>query len=66
MREKRKLAENVWYWVWTAVNVGEPLFQVPGAKPLLCRVLLEAKERYGFEMRELEIENDNISFIPPL
>jgi hypothetical protein len=27
MRQKRDLAENVWYGVGTAVNVGEPLFK---------------------------------------
>jgi hypothetical protein len=28
MRENRELAENVWYEVETAVNVGEPLFRL--------------------------------------
>jgi hypothetical protein len=27
MRQKRELAENVWYGVGTAINIGEPLFK---------------------------------------
>jgi hypothetical protein len=27
MRQKRELAENVWYGVGTAINVGETLFR---------------------------------------
>jgi hypothetical protein len=30
MRQKRDLAENVWYGVATAINSGEPLFQLGG------------------------------------
>jgi hypothetical protein len=28
MQQKRELAENVWYGVGTAINVGEPLFEL--------------------------------------
>jgi hypothetical protein len=28
MRQKRKLAEKVWYGVETAINVGEPWFRL--------------------------------------
>jgi hypothetical protein len=62
MRENRELAENVWYEVRTAVNIEEPLFRLPEAKALFHRVLRETKERYGFEMRGLVIENGSVSF----
>jgi hypothetical protein len=32
MRQKRDLAENVWYGAETAVNVGEPLFRLAGQR----------------------------------
>jgi hypothetical protein len=28
MRQKRELAENVWYGAGTAINIGEPLFRM--------------------------------------
>jgi hypothetical protein len=31
MRQKRDLAENVWYGAETAINVGEPLFKLSRA-----------------------------------
>ncbi|MDR0638870.1 MAG: hypothetical protein LBG27_08230, partial [Spirochaetaceae bacterium] len=62
MRENRELAENVWYEVRTAVNIGEPLFWLPEAKVLLHRVLRETKERYGFEMRGIRLEGAWLTF----
>ncbi|MDR0637857.1 MAG: hypothetical protein LBG27_02970 [Spirochaetaceae bacterium] len=62
MRENRELAENVWYEVRTAVNIGEPLFRLPEAKVLLHRVLRETKARYGFEMRGLRLEGAWLTF----
>ncbi|MDR0639911.1 MAG: hypothetical protein LBG27_13610 [Spirochaetaceae bacterium] len=62
MRKERQLAENVWYRVETSVNVGEPLFRLPEAKALFLGVLRETKERYGFGMRWLVIENGSVSF----
>jgi hypothetical protein len=53
MRQKRKLAEKVWYGVETAINVGEPLFKLLWAEVIFCRVLIEAKKRFDFEMRGL-------------
>jgi hypothetical protein len=37
---KRDLAENVWYWVWTDINVSEPLFLLAWVLPIFCRVLI--------------------------
>ncbi|MDR0637943.1 MAG: hypothetical protein LBG27_03410, partial [Spirochaetaceae bacterium] len=62
MRSKRELAEHVWYEVRTAINIGEPLFQLPEVKTLFYRVLRETKERYGFEMRGLKIEDAWLTF----
>jgi hypothetical protein len=31
MNYKRKLSENVWYEIRTAINVGEPLFRLSWA-----------------------------------
>ncbi|MDR1470138.1 MAG: hypothetical protein LBT00_12695, partial [Spirochaetaceae bacterium] len=62
MRLPRELAEDVWYEVRTAINVGEPLFRLAWAVVLFYRVLREAKGRFGFEMRGLKIEGCSLSF----
>jgi hypothetical protein len=62
MRQKRKLAEHVWYKVETAINDREPVFQLGFAVGLFCRVLIEAKGRFPFEMRGLVIGNEWLSF----
>jgi hypothetical protein len=62
MRHERILGEHVWYLVSTAVNIGEPLFQLRWTEDLLCRVLREAKKRFDFEMRGLRFEGATLSF----
>jgi hypothetical protein len=62
MRENRKLAENVWYEVRTAVNNYEPVFQLGFAAVLLYRVLREARGLFAFEMRGLAFDGAGISF----
>jgi hypothetical protein len=62
MRENRKLAKNVWYEVRTAINVGEPLFQLEFAAVLLYRVLCEARGRFAFEMRGLATGDEWLIF----
>jgi hypothetical protein len=62
MRKNRKLAENVWYKVRTAINVREPLFQLEFAAVLLSRVLCEARGRFVFEMRGLATGDECLSF----
>jgi hypothetical protein len=62
MRQKRELAENVWYGVATAINIGEPLLQLWWAKVIFCRVLIEAKKRFDFEMRGLVLDKAWLSF----
>ena len=62
MRQQRILAENVWYNVWTSLNIGEPLFQFPWAKTLFSRVLRDADGIFDFEMRGLELDGACLSF----
>jgi hypothetical protein len=62
MRLKRKLAKHVWYHVRTAINNREPVFQLLEAVVLLCRVLIEAKGKFPFEMRGLVIGGEWLSF----
>jgi hypothetical protein len=62
MRQQRRLSEDVWYGVSTAVNVGEPLFELRWTKPLFCRVLRDAKGIYSFEMSGFKLEGATLSF----
>jgi hypothetical protein len=62
MRQQRRLAEDVWYGVRTAVNIGEPLFELGWTEKLLCRVLQDAKGNYSFEMRGLRFEGAALTF----
>jgi hypothetical protein len=67
MRLSRDLAENVWYEVNTAVNVGEPLFRLGWAETLFYGVLHDAKGRFGFELRGLVLSEAGLAFyIKPL
>jgi hypothetical protein len=62
IRQKRDLAEKVWYRVETTINVGEPLFKLLWTEVIFCCVLIEAKKRFDFEMRGLVIGNEWLSF----
>jgi hypothetical protein len=62
MRLARDLAENVWYEVTTAVNVGEPLFRLAWAMVLLYGVFRDAKKRFKFEIRGLVLYEAGLSF----
>jgi hypothetical protein len=63
MRQNRDLAENVWYRVWTDINVSEPLFLLASVLPIFCRMLIEAaKGEVPFEMRGLRLEGVRLSF----
>jgi hypothetical protein len=53
MHKPRELKRNVWYQVRTALNNPEPVFRLGFAVVLFCRVLIEAKGRFPFEMRGL-------------
>jgi hypothetical protein len=56
------LGEHVRYLVSTAVNVGEPLFELPWAKVLLYRVLRDAKGIYSFEICGLRFDGATFTF----
>jgi hypothetical protein len=58
----RELKQDVWYEVWTAVNVGEPVFQLRWAETLFYHVLNDAKRRFKFEMRGLVFDEEWLSF----
>jgi hypothetical protein len=62
MRQPRKLAEHIWYKVSTAINNYEPVFRLGFTVVLLCRVLIEVKGKFPFEMRGLIIGNERLSF----
>jgi hypothetical protein len=62
MAKNRELGADVWYKVWTEVNVGEPLFQLGYAKTILNAALRDTKKRRKFEMRGLKIEGSWLSF----
>jgi hypothetical protein len=52
----------MWYGVETAINSGEPLFRLDWTTVIFCRVLLDAKERFDFEMRGLALSGALLSF----
>jgi hypothetical protein len=62
MRLSRDLAENVWYEVNSAVNVGETLFRLGWAETLFYGVLSDAKGRFGFELRGLTLCEAGLAF----
>jgi hypothetical protein len=62
MRPKRELAENCWYYVYTAVNNGEPLFLSEFGVWLLERVLSEAHILFAFELRGVRFAGASVSF----
>jgi hypothetical protein len=56
MRKERELAENVWYYVRTAVNDREPVFWSKHLIWLFERVLSELSGIYAVEIRGLRFE----------
>jgi hypothetical protein len=51
-----------WYGVGTALNIGEPLFKQDWTAVIFCRVLIEAKKRFDFELRGLVLDKAWLSF----
>jgi hypothetical protein len=58
----RKLEGDAWYEIRTAINVGEPVFQLWWAVVLFYGVLHDAKGRFKFEMRGLTFDDAWLSF----
>jgi hypothetical protein len=62
MRSLRILKQDVWYEIRTAVNNREPLFRLRQALALFSRVLDEARGRFVFEIRGLQLADDLLAF----
>jgi hypothetical protein len=62
MRANRVLVAKGWYWVSTDINNWEGVFRLPRVERLLREVLCEARGVYEFEVRELRVEDDRVSF----
>jgi REP element-mobilizing transposase RayT len=62
MRANRVLVPKGWYWVSTDVKNREAVFRLQGAVRRLSKVLYEARGVYEFEIRELRVEADRVSF----
>jgi REP element-mobilizing transposase RayT len=62
MRQKRKLAQGVWYEVRSRINNREPLFRRSKAATLFGQVFRETTLRFPFEVRGLRIEDDWLTF----
>jgi REP element-mobilizing transposase RayT len=62
MRANRVLVAKGWYWVSTDVNNREAVFRLPRTVQMLREVLRDARKVYEFEVRELCVEADRVSF----
>jgi hypothetical protein len=58
----RKLKQDTWYEIRTAINVGEPVFQLWWAVALFYRVLLDTKKQFKFEIRGLTFDDAWLTF----
>jgi REP element-mobilizing transposase RayT len=62
MRKLRKLKQDVWYEIHTAIKNREPLFRLRQVLALFRQVLYETGERFAFEMTGLRLEADRLTF----
>jgi REP element-mobilizing transposase RayT len=62
MRPLRVLKQGVWYEIRTRVNNREPLFRRYTALVIFARVFRETKLRFIFEIRDLRLEDDWLTF----
>jgi hypothetical protein len=62
MRSLRILKQDVWYEIHTAVNNREPLFRLRQALALFSRILDEARRRFVFEIRGLQLADELLAF----
>jgi REP element-mobilizing transposase RayT len=62
MRANRVLVPKGWYWISTDINNREGVFRLPWTVRLLRNVLCEARGFYEFEVHELRVEADRVSF----
>jgi REP element-mobilizing transposase RayT len=62
MRQVRVLAQGVWYEVRTRINNREPLFRRANVLEIFARVFRETELRFVFEVRDLRLEDDRLTF----
>jgi hypothetical protein len=62
MRKLRELRDGVWYEIHTAINRQDALFQSRQTIALFAHVLGEAAERFVFELRGLNLEDERLDF----
>jgi REP element-mobilizing transposase RayT len=62
MRPLRKLKQDTWYEIRTAVNNRKPLFQSRKALRLFARVLNDTSARFNFEIRSLCLKDALLVF----
>jgi REP element-mobilizing transposase RayT len=62
MRANRVLVAKGWYWVSTDVDSREGVFRQPWVVQLLREVLHDVRKIYEFELRELRVGADRVSF----
>ncbi|MDR1108458.1 MAG: transposase [Spirochaetaceae bacterium] len=62
MRHLRILKPDVWYEIHTVINNREPLFRLRQALALFRRVLDDTRKRFVFEMTELRLAGDQLTF----
>jgi REP element-mobilizing transposase RayT len=62
MMANRVLVAKGWYWVSTDINNREEVFRLSREVRRLRTVLHEARKIYEFEVRELRVEADRVSF----
>ncbi|MDR2634319.1 MAG: transposase, partial [Treponema sp.] len=62
MRNLRVLKQGVWYRICSRINNREPLFNRTDALLLFARVFRQAKKRFPFDFRTLQLEDDRLTF----
>ena len=62
MRQKRKLAQGVWYEIRSQINNREQILSLPKAAALFSGVFRETTIRFAFEVRNLHFDADQLRF----
>jgi REP element-mobilizing transposase RayT len=62
MRQKRVLAQGVWYEIRSQINNREQILSLPKAAALFSGVFRETTLRFAFEVRGLRFEADQLRF----
>ncbi|MDR0598243.1 MAG: transposase, partial [Treponema sp.] len=62
MRQKRILAQGVWYEIRSQINNREQILSLPRAAALFSGVFRETTLRFAFEVRDLRFGADQLRF----